>query len=247
MTMRGLVMINVFIDLETLPEPNAINSYIEAVKGNIKAPKELTKPKLIEALGLGDQGKYKTVPELQELWVSKFGAEQEKVQGEQDWRKTSFNGAKGQICVIGVKVEGDKFGTAFYQDDQFSEREILSKFWAWLDLSVGNHQWRFVAHNAKFDLPFLFHRSVINQVKPLRYNPHGRHGQYHYCTMEAWSGFGGKISMDNLASALGIEGKGDMDGSKVYDTWQTDPQKVIDYCLDDVHMLEQIYNRLEFV
>jgi len=43
---------------------------------------------------------------------------------------------------------------------------------------------------------------------------------------------------------LGITGKGDMDGSKVYDEWQANPQKVIEYCADDVRMVSELHKRL---
>lgn len=216
-------MINVFIDIETLPDQS------EGAKDSIevKAPAQYKKQESINK------------------WIADNGDQYK----DEQWRKTSFNGAKGQICVIGVSVEtSDGYSSnGAFSALEMTEGQMLNAFWSWLGKLVKSHQWRFVAHNAKFDLPFLFHRSVINQVKPLRYNPHGRHGQHHYCTMESWAGFGQRISMDNLASALGIEGKGDMDGSKVYDNWLEDPQRVIYYCLDDVRMLEQIYNRLEFV
>ena len=63
--------------------------------------------------------------------------------------------------------------------------------------------------------------------------------------MIAWAGYGNRISADNLSKLLGIKGKTEgMDGSLVYDTWQTDPQKVINYCHDDVNMVKQIHERL---
>ena len=63
--------------------------------------------------------------------------------------------------------------------------------------------------------------------------------------MIAWSGFAGRISADSLCKLLGIKGKTEgMDGSKVYDTWQTDPHKVIQYCQDDVLLVKEIHARL---
>ena len=53
-----------------------------------------------------------------------------------------------------------------------------------------------------------------------------------------------RVSMDKLCKALGIEGKGDFDGSMVAKTWETDKQKVIDYCKDDVSRTRQIYKCL---
>lgn len=239
-------MLNVFTDIETLPELNGIDGFIEKAKESIKVPASLTKPKLIDALGYGADAKYKTVDELKQDWIERFGSEQAKIQGESEWRKTSFDGAKGEICVISSVIEDDEI-FSFSQLNQ-SEAQLLKEFWEWLSHSVGSHEWRFVAHYAKFDIPFIWHRSVINNVKPSVYfNPHSRHGRDIYCTMEAWCGYGNKISLDNLAKALGVKGKTDgMDGSKVYDTWITKPEDVVGYCVQDTLVLRDVYNRINF-
>ncbi len=238
-------MFNVFIDIETLPQEGVLPEYVEQAVQNIKVPSDMTKPKLIKALELGDDAKYTTVAELKEQWVNRFGVEQSVKQGEAEWRKTSFDGAKGSICVICAAIEDQP--VEIFSTELMTEQEMLEAFWLWMKSKIGALSWRFVAHNAKFDLPFLFHRCVINSVKPMPYHPHGRNGQHYYCTMETWAGYNNRISMDNLAKALGIHGKGDMDGSKVYDTWKEDPKKVVEYCADDIRMLREIYNRMEFV
>jgi len=96
-------------------------------------------------------------------------------------------------------------------------------------------------------LPFIWKRSVINDVatcKGVKWND-AKHGYNCYDTMTAWAGYGNRISADNLCKLLGIKGKTEgMDGSLAYDTWQTDPQKVINYCHDDVSMVKQIHERL---
>ena len=38
----------------------------------------------------------------------------------------------------------------------------------------------------------------------------------------------------------------DFDGSMVAETWQIDPQKVIDYCVADVKAEFELYNRMIF-
>ena len=240
-------MLNAFFDLETLPQSGSLQQYIDDAKESIKVPSDLTKPKLIAALEYGTDAKYKTVDELKSDWIDRFGSEQAKIQGEHQWRKTALDGAKGEICVIGSTIENDAI-EAFSQLNM-SESEMIRQFWQWMDDSIGSSQWRFAAHNAKFDVPYIWHRSVILGVKPsLWFNAHGRHGQSHYCTMEAWTGFNGKISLDSLAKALGVEGKScGIDGSTVYETWLTEPRKVIEYCKDDVKVLRDIYNRLEFL
>jgi hypothetical protein len=110
------------------------------------------------------------------------------------------------------------------------------------------HKPNFIGHYiTKFDLPFIWKRSVINDVKTCEGVKwvDAKHGYNCYDTMTAWAGYGNSISADNLCKLLGIKGKTEgMDGSLVYDTWQTDPQKVIDYCHDDVSMIKAIHERL---
>ena len=55
-----------------------------------------------------------------------------------------------------------------------------------------------------------------------------------------------RVSMDKLCKALGIPGKDGFDGSMVAATWPVDPQKVIDYCKQDVERTRQMYKRLTF-
>lgn len=211
-------MINVFIDIEALPDQaeGAKDAFVVKPPGNIKKAESIQK------------------------WLDENG---EAAKDEQ-WRKTALNGGYGSICVICVAVGNGQVER--FSAKNCSESEMLTTFWGWLAGEVGSLQWRFVIHNAKFDSPFMWHRSVINCTKPIYYNPHGRHPHSHYCTMEGWAGYNKYISLDELAGILGIEGKGDMDGSKVYDTWLIDPDKVIDYCADDVRILRDVYNRMEF-
>ena len=107
-------------------------------------------------------------------------------------------------------------------------------------------------HNISgFDLPFIKHRAIINGMKPpitllnaINAKP------WEDCiqdTMLLWSQDRQKrVSMDSLCKALGIEGKGDFDGSMVAETWPIDPEKVIEYCKDDVERTRKIYKKLTF-
>ena len=170
-------MINVFIDIETLPDQR------DGAKDSIKitAPAQYKKPESIQK------------------WIDENG---ESARDEQ-WRKTALNGGYGSICVACIAIEGGDIAK-FALNDNVIEADLLQEVWGFIGDQVGGNQWRFVAHNAKFDVPFIWHRSVVNKIKPLFFNPHGRHGQHHYCTMEAWAGFGKFIKMDELASILSI-------------------------------------------
>jgi hypothetical protein len=65
--------------------------------------------------------------------------------------------------------------------------------------------------------------------------------------MESWCEHGEKISMDSLAKCLGMEGKGDIDGSMVCDLWLDGKyQTIADYNLSDVRKTAEIHKRLTF-
>jgi len=238
---------NIFIDIETIPEQ--AKGAVELIAENltVKAP-DLTKPKLIDLLGLGADGKFKTVAELKELWIENHGAMAKTEQAKQQWLKTSFDGAKGEICCICVAVEDDSV-------EKFigTELEILNQLNDYI-LSFAKPSQilkpYFIGHNSiKFDLPFLHKRFVINKVKPaFELIAHGRHEYNCFDTMIEWAGFGNKISMDNLAQALGVKGKTEgMDGSQVWPEYEKgNIERIADYCLDDVECTREIYKRLTF-
>lgn len=234
----------VFIDIETIPDQSegAIDRIAEEIE--VKVPSDLTKPKLMDALGTDD--KYKTVAELKEMWLEKFGKEQKLEQAKEKWLKTSFDGLYGQVICIGAEVEhsGEKFCQC-----TGCEEDLLDSFWDWIAENSNSPELEFIAHNKKFDLPFIFHRSVINNCKPpLHFDPYHRK---HECTMELWAGFGGRIGLDRLAGALGLEGKEEgMSGADVWPEYQKGLKslpKIAKYCAQDVEVLKAVYNRIKFI
>lgn len=246
-------MLKLVIDIETIPDqtPNAVELIAKDLV--VKAP-DLTKPKLIEALGLGADGKFKTVAELKEMWLEEFGESAKLEQAKDKWLKTSFDGVSGQICCICVSTL-----TGSVVKMIGSEAEILTHLNAFiLGATLDVYPARaekgfdvyFIGHNSKkFDLPFLHKRYVINKIKPsFNLIPHGRHNQNCFDTMEEWAGYGNRISMDNLAKALGVKGKTEgMNGSQVYPEYQKgNIDKIADYCADDVECTKEIYKRLTF-
>ena len=238
------------IDIETIPDQseNAIDEIMETLV--VKAP-DLTKPKLIELLGLDPKaGKFKTVPELKELWLSTNEHTAKREQAEQKWLKTSFDGAKGQICGICISFIGvDSECVYKFSGD---EKEILTELNnAIFDKSKSEAtKPYFIGHNSiSFDIPFLHKRFIINKIKPkFELVAHGKHNYTAFDTMTEWAGFGQRISMDNLAKAIGVSGKTEgMDGSQVWPEYQKgNIDKIMDYCADDVLCTKYIYKRLTF-
>lgn len=251
-------MINIRIDIETLRSPEYHRLQIlDEVKANFKAPSSLSKTQAASDLGLTDtkEIKFTSKDDMIAKWEKELAQEKSADVAHEKWAKTSFDPNVAQIaCIcIGWYENGTYYTDSFDLIKNENETKMLSQFHAVInDICTANcaliHKPNFVGHYiAKFDLPFIFKRSIINRVKVcdgVKWID-AKHGINCYDTMTAWSGYGNSISMNDLASILNIKGKTEgMDGSLVYDTWQTDHQKVIDYCNDDVQVVKEIYERL---
>lgn len=249
---------DIYIDIETLRSPESHKlEILKDVKENFKAPSSLTKTQAAKDLGITDakEVKFTSAGEMIARWEKEMAATKSEEVAIEKWEKTSFNPDVAPIAciVIGWFMGAVYQSRVFACKDHDSELSMLHEFHSWIDGLMVSHgeqirKPNFVGHNiAKFDLPFIWKRSVINDVaccKGVKWVD-ARHGQHCYDTMVAWSGFGNRISADNLCKLLGIKGKTEgMDGSKVYDTWQSDPLKVIQYCQDDVSMVKEIHKRL---
>ena len=245
---------NIYIDIETLRSSDEHRLQIlEDTKANFKAPSTLSKAQAAIGLGLTDakEIKFTSKDDMIARWEKELAETKSASVADELWKKTSFNPDVAPIACICV---GDEFGDArsFTIRDQ-SEKEMLEGFHSWLAAACSAHgelihKPNFIGHYiTKFDLPFIWKRSVINNVKTCEGVKwiDAKHGYNCYDTMTAWAGYGNSISADNLCNLLGIKGKTEgMDGSMVYDAWQEDPQKVIDYCHDDVSMVKEIHERL---
>ena len=223
---------NVFIDIETIPQQPEKEAKL-AIAETITAPNTMSKPETIEAWHNG---------------VGKYEGEKEKVIDE-TYRKTSFDASKGEICSIAWAIQdGDIHHCGAYESCQ--EKDLLRFFFDKVLVGLEKNVPYFVGHYiGGFDLKFIWQRAVILGVKPSFELPfNGWHGSDYFDTMTAWCGKkSGSISADNLAKALGIEGKGDMDGSKVWDTWKAgDFAKVCEYNADDVRIVREIHRRITF-
>jgi len=177
----------------------------------------------------------------------KYAGEKDKAI-EDAYRKTSFDGAKGQICSIAWKVEGGVIASC---TDKLGEADLLTMFFEDMTAQCNGRPPYFIGqYIGGFDLKFIFHRAVILGIKPPFKIPfNGRHKSDFYCTQQAWAGFGGRMSQDNLCKALGIDGKpDDIDGSKVWDFYKAGKiDRIEEYNRYDVETVEKIYNRINFI
>lgn len=244
---------NVYLDIETIPAqsgPYNYEHFLSEAKSNFKAPSSLTKGQACEDLGLtGNDAKYTSKDDAIKLWEAKFAEEKAPEVAEENWRKTSFDGACGEIISIGWAI-GEGRIESVHRGLGESEAELLEGFFKHLDQKLNGRPPFFIGQFlAGFDLKFIFHRAVILGVEPpfnLPFN--GRHGSDFYCTQIAWAGFKGRMSQDNLCKALGIQGKpDDIDGSQVWNFVKAgNVQRVAEYNEDDVCKVRQIHKRLTF-
>lgn len=105
-----------------------------------------------------------------------------------------------------------------------------------------------VAHSADFDVRMIWQRCVVLGVECPDWWPidfHKYKTDQVIDTMSLWAGFGNRVSLDKLCRALGIPGKGDIDGADVWAALKAGRyDDVVDYCGDDVERLRLVYNRL---
>lgn len=211
------------IDIETIPDqsPDAIADAL----AEVKAPGNIKKPESIDA------------------WLAENG----EAAAREAVAKTSFDPAKGHICTIAWAID-DHDPMVVHAETVEQERDILEAFFA---AFVPHHRYQFVGHYISgFDLRFILCRAVVLGVTIPREIPRDPKpwDKSLFDTMTAWSGARGSISMDNLAKALSIEGKGDFDGSMVAEAWANgEHQRIADYCVSDVEITRAIFRRFEAV
>lgn len=171
--------------------------------------------------------------------------------------KTSFDGLMGRIACISWAIDDHDIQSTSATDTEY---EAIAAFYDAIDDAAqfkhphGSSKFEvvFCGHNlAGFDLPFLKHRSIIHKIKPPQELAKAMNAKpWDGCiadTMLMWSSDSQKrASMDKLCRAFGIQGKDGFDGSMVAETWPVNPQKVIDYCKDDVNRTREIYKRITF-
>jgi hypothetical protein len=232
-----------YLDIETLPGDS--DTLMKSLRDDAEKEKATVRP----------PSNYKDESKIAEYIAAKHAEIDATI--EEKRRKTSFDGMYGRIaCIAWALDDGPVKSTLTAHDEREAIRDfyfsIVNETRVTLNNGEASYAVTVVGHNvAGFDLPFLKHRSIILGIRPPA--PIYRAMQakpWDGCiadTMLMWSADREKrASMDKLCRALGIQGKGDFDGGMVADTWPDNPQKVIDYCKDDVQRTREIYRRLSF-
>jgi 3'-5' exonuclease len=176
---------------------------------------------------------------------------------DKDFRKMALKAEKGRILTIGVIIEEDNQVThqgLFGRDREtglfhLDEVKTLRGFWNFIG-DVKESRDLFIGHNIlDFDLPFLIKRSIINRVKPPRISFRRYRNSPIYDTMWEWSLWAHRISLNDVADAIGVRSSkdGDIDGSRIYDYFSAGRHEEIAlYCMRDVECTREIYYCINF-
>lgn len=240
--------IHLYLDIETIPAQHP------DILADIRAAKQQELDQAIAAVKApGNYG-----ADAASKWMAEKGAAQIaglragfEAEVDEAYRKTSFDGAFGQICVIGWALNDDQPRTVHGLD----ERTLLRAFGESLDIPRSAHfSTCVIGHNvAAFDLRFLAQRHIINGIRPpfvISKAAQAKPWEVEkvFDTMVQWSGVGSRITLDKLCKALGVQSpKGDIDGSKVWDAVRSGRLvDVANYCARDVEAVRQIHLRMTY-
>lgn len=225
---------NIFLDIETIPSQD--EAFKQKIADSITAPGQYKKPESIRE------------------WLD---ANRESA-AEEEWRKTSFDGGRGQICVISVAA-GDSPVETFYSEDWAnSEPQIIAGLFDFLNRNYDpsrNIPPTFIGHNVvAFDLRFIFQRAAVLGIAPPRFIPFSARpwDKSVFDTMIQWAGHNGRVSLDKLCEVLNLPRKGseigeEIDGSMVWDFVRDGKiAQVAKYCEGDVDRVREIFKRLTF-
>jgi hypothetical protein len=198
-------------------------------------------------------GQYKK-PESIAEWLKENG----EAEADAAWRKTSFDGALGHICVIGLAFD-DGHPVALHSENWLEDEVlILESLFAQIDGRIAqrpNVRPVFVGHNViDFDLRFIFQRAVMLGIRPSRHIPFAAKpwDDGVFDTMVRWAGTKDRVKLDKLAKAMGLQLKGseigeDIDGSKVWDFVRDGRiADVAKYCCGDIERARGIHKRMTF-
>lgn len=251
-------MINIYLDLETIPSqnPEVKADFLKSAQENIKAPSTLTKEQAAIDLGMTDKDeiKFTSKDSMLAKWVEVKGAEAAVLSADEAWRKTSFDGGLGHICVIGFAIDDEPTRELHISGIHDMPQEILllaafSNIINQVCAERPNERPRFIGHNLiEFDLQFLFRRHVVLNVKPSAHIPFNARpwDDSVYDTLQKWGGQRGN-SLDKITKACGIEGKGDIDGSMVWPMVEAGKIiEVAEYCKHDVEITRNLFKRMTF-
>jgi len=184
----------------------------------------------------------------------------QEAKADEVYRKLSLNPLWAQVIVISAAY-GDEETVTFFSDDEEDlfisldrhlssvEREPVKSTKDLIKQSPDT--WTIVGYNIReFDAPILFLRAKKYGCKNIErlLRDLSRYDRRIEDVMQMALPTMGKqyLKMDELCKFFGIEGKGDIDGSMVYDYYLEGKIKdIAQYCSKDVQRTRELYNILK--
>ena len=162
--------------------------------------------------------------------------------------KSSFDAAFGQICCLAYAVDDGQISSVSWPSPSPDERHALSGFFDFVSESIGDKRPVIVGHYvAGFDIRFIWQRCIVLGIRVPSWMPKDPKpwGPDVFDTMTVWAGQKGTISLDNLCAALGLEGKGDVDGSMIGQMFaEGRHDEIAAYCRDDVDRVRAVHRKM---
>lgn len=218
-------MTYLYLDIETIPAQS--EEARAAVAATVKPPAAMKKAETIAA------------------WEK----DQKAAAVEEAIAKTSFNAAFGQICCIGFAFDDSPATSISWPLNAGSERLMISAFFDEAGKVIGNRFPVVVGHFITgFDIRFIWQRCMVLGIRVPAWLPKDPKpwDAAVFDTMTAWAGARDTISMDSLCQALGIAGKGDVDGSMVGQMFAEGKHKdIAAYCRDDIDRTRAIHRKMQ--
>lgn len=223
---------NLYIDIETVPAQN--QAIRDKIATDVVHPGNISKPETID----------------------KWYAEKYDAAVDDKWRETSFHGTVGEIISIAWAID-DKPVQGKIRALEDSEATLLDSCLTDINKALPEMSRRpmvtWVGHYITgFDLRFIWQRCVINNIKPPLSIPYdvAPWKDNVFDTKTQWSGNSARGSyskLDDVMRAFGYPGKGDIDGSKVWDYIQAGRyDEVLAYNKQDVEDVRIAHNRMTF-
>lgn len=220
-------MSNLYLDIETIPSQSPV-VHAKIAEG-VTPPGNISKAETIEA------------------WIKEKKPDLVK----EAIAKTSFDGATGHVCCIGWAFD-DETPKSMIIDSIEAERDMLLDVTCGIITQASAASYgspTIIGHNIiNFDIRFLWQRAIILGVRMPTWFPRDPKpwGNNVFDTMTAFVGARNMIGMDRLCEALGMGGKGQIDGSMVAQMWADGKyQEIADYCAADVERTRSIHRRMQ--
>ena len=225
---------NLYLDIETVPGQDA--TLLSDIAATIKAP-----------------GNYKKTES-----INKWLDENREIEAEKVWRKTALDGTVGEIICLAWAIDDNpvcSLGRSLQQPESVLLQDFMREIEQALERPhtdvLAKPTW--IGHYITgFDLRFIWQRCVINNIKPTIAIPYKAKpwGDNVFDTKVEWTGLtshSGYGSQDAISRALGMAGKGDIDGSKVWDYIKVGRYTEVEhYCRDDVETVRRMHQRMTF-